>query len=148
MTMDMLSSVRAALPAGVTAEIETGGITCAVEDFSALGGSLPIVIRAPEGAVTAVVYSSAEAQKTQTLEVRSDGTVRLLITPDSYPAFTRDNQIAAAQLDYSFAFFDGFMPEKTDEPEGPEEPDESNASLIDFSMVSIWLLAKEKVPYP
>ena len=145
MTMDMLSSVRTALPAGVTAEIETGGITCTVEDFSALGSSLPIVIRAPKGAVSAVVYSSTEAQKTQTLNVRSDGTVRLFITPDSHPAFSRDNQIAAAQLDYSIAFFDGDIPVETDEPDGP---DESDASLIDFSMVSIWLLAKEKVPYP
>ena len=148
MTTDMLSSVRAALPAGVTAEIETGGITCTVENFSALGGSLPIVIRAPKGAVAAVVYSSTEAQKTQTLEVRGDGTVHLLITPDSHPAFSRDNQIAAAQFDHSIAFFDGFIPDETDEPEAPDEPGESDASLIDFGMVSIWLLAKEKVPYP
>ena len=146
MTTDMLSAVRAALPAGVTAEIETGGITCTVEDFSTLHGSLPIVIRAPEGAKTAVVYSSTEPQKV--LEVGSDGTVRLLITPDSHPAFSRDNQISAAQLDYSIAFFDGPIPVETEDPEGPEEPDEFNASLLDFSMVTIWLLAKEKVPYP
>ena len=149
MTTDMLSSVRAALPAGVTAEIETGGITCTVQDFSALHGSLPIVIRAPKGAKTAVVYSSTEAQKV--LEVGSDGTVRLLITPDSHPVFSRDNQISAAQLDYSFAFFDGPIPVETEDPEGPDEPDEPdefNASLLDFSMVTIWLLAKEKVPYP
>lgn len=152
LTTDMLSSVRAALPAGVTAEIEPGGITCTVQDFSALGGSLPIVIRAPEGAVTAVVYSSCEAQKI--LEVRSDGTVQLFITPASHPTYGYIKQIAPAQLDYSIAFFDGYIPDETDEPDEPDEPDEtdepggSDVSLIDFGMVSIWLLAKEKVPYP
>lgn len=146
LTTEMLSSVRAALPAGVTAEIEPGGITCTVQDFSALGGSLPIVIRAPEGAVTAVVYSSYEAQKI--LEVRSDGTVQLFITPASHPTYGYNNQIAPAQLDYSIAFFNGYIPDETDAPDEPDEPGGSDASLIDFGMVSIWLLAKEKVPYP
>lgn len=144
LTTDMLSAVRAALPAGVTAEIETGGITCTVKDFSALGSSLPIVIRAPEGTVSAVVYSSNEAQRI--LKVRSDGTVQLSITPASHPTFR--SRIAPAQLDYSIAFFDGDIPDETDEPDEPDEPGGSDVSLLDFGMVSIWLLAEEKVPYP
>ena len=56
LTKKMLSSVSAALPAGVTAEIEMGGVTCTVEDFLAFD-TLPIVINAPAGATEAVVYS-------------------------------------------------------------------------------------------
>lgn len=130
LTTDMLSAVPAALPAGVTAEIEPGGITCTVKDFSALS-SLPIVIHAPSGATAAVVYSfNGKETIEQTLEVHG-GAVRLTITPDAHTTF-RD-QIAPAQLDYSIAFVSG---------------DEPDAALLDFGMVSVWLLAKEKVPYP
>ncbi|MGN0774148.1 MAG: LPXTG cell wall anchor domain-containing protein [Candidatus Ventricola sp.] len=130
LTTDTLSSVPAALPAGVKAEIEPGGVTCTVEDFSALS-SLPIVIHAPEGATAAVVYAyNGKETVEETVEVHG-GTVRLTITPSSHTTF-RD-RIGPAQLDYSIAFVTGDEPEMT---------------LLDFGAFSVWLLAKEKVPYP
>ena len=130
LTTDMLSAVPAALPAGVTAEIELGGVTCTVEDFSAFS-SLPIVIHAPADATAAVVYAFNGVETVEeTLEVHG-GAVRLTITPNSHTTF--GGRIAPAQLDYSIAFVSG---------------DEPDAALLDFGMVSIWLLAKEKVPYP
>ena len=56
LTTDMLSAVPAALPEGVTAEIEPGGVTCTAKDFSGYS-LLPIVIHAPAGATAATVYS-------------------------------------------------------------------------------------------
>ena len=130
LSTDMLSAVPAALPDGVTAEIEPGGVTCTVMNFSALS-SLPIVIHAPSGATAAVVYSYNGMETVeQTLDVHG-GAVFLTITPDSHTTF--GERIAPAQLDYSIAFVSG---------------DEPDANLLDFGMVSIWLLAKEKVPYP
>lgn len=126
LTKKMLSSVSAALPAGVTAEIEMGGVTCTVEDFSAIT-NLPIVINAPAGATEAVVYSINGEESVPV----NGGKVQLTITANSHPTFR--NQIAPAQLDYTVAFVSG---------DGPD------AKLHDFGLVTVWLLSKEKAPYP
>ena len=130
LTTDMLSAVPAALPEGVTAEIEPGGVTCTAKDFSGYS-LLPIVIHAPAGATAATVYSfNGKETVEQTLDVRG-GDVRLLITPDAHTTFR--GQIGPAQLDYSIAFVSG---------------DEPDAALLDFGIVSVWLLKAEKAPYP
>lgn len=130
LTTDMLSAVPAALPEGVTAEIEPGGVTCTAKGFSGYS-FLPIVIHAPAGATAATVYSfNGKETVEQTLEVQG-GDVRLLITPDAHTTFR--GQIGPAQLDYSIAFVSG---------------DEPDAALLDFGMVSVWLLKAEKAPYP
>ncbi|MDD5898240.1 MAG: LPXTG cell wall anchor domain-containing protein [Clostridia bacterium] len=126
LSVDTLSSVPSALPGGVTAEIETGGITCVAKDFSAFS-SLPIVLNAPSGAQQAIVYSQ---QGQQTLDVRN-GKVELSITPDSHSTFR--GAIAPAQLDYTVVFA------------GEVEPE---LEVYDCGLVSVWLLASEKAPYP
>lgn len=126
LSVDTLSSVPSALPGGVTAEIETGGITCVAKDFSAFS-SLPIVLNAPSGAQQAIVYSQ---QGQQTLDVRN-GKVELSITPDSHSTF--QGAIAPAQLDYTVVFA------------GEVEPE---LEVYDCGLVSVWLLASEKAPYP
>lgn len=130
--LKMLSSVSDALPKGVTAEIETGGVTCTVKSFSLLS-SLPIVINAPEGATEAVVYSSNEGKSTKKRLPVEDGKVQLTITPESHSTFAFDHKIGPAQLDYTIAFVSG------------EEPEEE---LHDFGLLTVWLLAAEKAPYP
>lgn len=130
LSRQMLSSVSSSLPKGVTAEIERGGVTCTVEDFTAFT-SLPIVINAPAGATEAVVYANnGTASVEQRLPVEN-GKVQLTITPSSHSTF--DNRIGPAQLDYTLVFISG---------EDPEE------ELHDFGLLTVWLLAKEKTPYP
>lgn len=130
LTTATLSAVPRWLPEGVTAEIEPGGVTCTANSYSAYS-ILPIVIHAPAGAAAAVVYSfNGKETVEETLEVQG-GDVRLFITPDTHTTFS--GQIGPAQLDYSIAFVSG---------------DEPDAALLDFGMVSVWLLEAEKVPYP
>lgn len=132
LTIQALSAVSSALPAGVTAEIEPGGVTYTVEDFSA-HSSLPVAINAPAGATLAVVYANNGVESVEQRIPVENKKILLNITPDSHTTFSSSKQIRPAQLDYTVAFLSG------------EEPEEE---LHDFGLVTVWLLAREKTPYP
>lgn len=129
LTTTMLSTVPAGLSPYGTTTIEQGGVTCIIDDFSKFN-TLPIIIKAPNGATGARVYSDNESFE-EPLSV-SNGTVRLNITANSHPTFSFNKRIEPVQLDYTIVFVSG------------EEPEEE---LIDFGFVTIWLLAKEQTPY-
>lgn len=132
LSRQMLSAVSSSLPKGVTAETEMGGVTCTVEDFTAFN-SLPIVINAPADATEAVVYANNGSTSVEQRLPVNNGTVKLTITPSSHSTFAYDKRIGPAQLDYAFVFVSG------------EEPEEE---LHDFGLLTVWLLAREKTPYP